>query len=161
MKYKCINVYFLGDDIIMNLGDIISIEGTNVFNLTTGMSYHNTLDIDNIKSHLEAITDEYQRTIPEDFMKSDVDRFIDITNNMNDIFKRKNHDYGNSFEQSLNEEGLAASRIRIGDKWNRFKTLSKGKDIQVHDESLVDTLVDMANYAIMTVIWLNKNRGNV
>lgn len=77
---------------------------------------------------------------------------------MVEVFKKKNHDYGNSFEESLNEEGLAASRIRIGDKWRRFKTLSKGEKAQVNDESLRDTLLDMANYAIMTVMWLDKQQ---
>ena len=77
---------------------------------------------------------------------------------MVEVFKKKNHDYGNSFEESLNEEGLAASRIRIGDKWRRFKTLSKGEKAQVNDESLRDTLLYMANYAIMTVMWLDKQQ---
>lgn len=44
-------------------------------------------------------------------------------------------------------------RIRLGDKFNRFKTLSRKLDTQkVSDESLKDTLLDLANYAIMTVL---------
>lgn len=87
---------------------------------------------------------------------SDEDRFKIITTDLYTTFCKKNHDYGNSFEQSLNEEGLAASRVRIGDKWNRYKTLSKGEVAQVN-ESIIDTLLDMANYSIMTVMWLQKN----
>jgi hypothetical protein len=78
---------------------------------------------------------------------------------MIDTFIRKNHDYGNSFEESLNEEGIAAARIRMGDKWNRFKALSKGKHVKVNDESIRDTLLDLANYCVMTAMWLDN--GNV
>ena len=44
------------------------------------------------------------------------------------------------------------SRIRLGDKFSRFKTLSRGADQKVNDESIRDTLIDLANYAIMTVL---------
>ena len=87
-----------------------------------------------------------------------VQQFMDITTNMAKTYAAKNHDYGNSFGQSLDEEGLAASRIRMGDKWNRYKTLSKTNDIEVKDESIEDTLLDLANYAIMTVMWLRNSR---
>lgn len=89
-------------------------------------------------------------------LSDNVRQFMSITNNMTKIYAAKNHDYGDSFEQSLDEEGMAASRIRMGDKWNRYKTLSKTKDIKVKDESIKDTLLDLANYAIMTVMWMNK-----
>ena len=89
---------------------------------------------------------------------TDVMKFQGITIDMIDTFIKKNHDYGNSFEQSLDEEGLAASRIRMGDKWNRYKALSRDNIAQVKDESIQDTLLDMANYAIMTVMWLNKKQ---
>jgi hypothetical protein len=85
-----------------------------------------------------------------------VDRFKEITESMLETFKRKNQDYGNSFELSCDEEGLAASRIRLGDKWSRFKKLSKGGEVLVKDESIKDTLLDMANYCIMTYLWLEK-----
>lgn len=48
-------------------------------------------------------------------------------------------------------------RIRLGDKFSRFKTLSRilssDSDQQaVTDESIRDTLLDLANYSIMTVL---------
>ena len=73
------------------------------------------------------------------------------------IYEKKNHDYGDSFHQSYLEEGLAMPRIRLGDKFNRFKNLTKGKTcIEVNDESIRDTLLDLANYAIMTVMELEE-----
>lgn len=72
---------------------------------------------------------------------------------LNDIYRRKNHDYGDSFHTTFLEEGMAMSRIRLSDKLSRFKKLSKSSDgAMVDDESIRDTLLDLANYAIMTVI---------
>lgn len=75
-----------------------------------------------------------------------------LCDEINDLYARKNHDYGDSFHQTFVEEGLAMSRIRLGDKFSRFKTLSRDPEQKVNDESIRDTLIDLANYAIMTVL---------
>lgn len=161
MKYKRIAKCFVEDTIIMKPGDIVVIEGDKFFNVTTGIDYRNVPDMDRLKTCVEAVTEGVPNVVTQE-PRTDVDRFGIITEKMLNIFRKKNHDYGNSFEQSLNEEGLAASRIRMGDKWNRYKTLSRPHmDAQVNDESIRDTLLDLANYAIMTVIWLDKQNGNV
>lgn len=92
-------------------------------------------------------------------LNSNTQQFMDITNNMAKTYVAKNHDYGNSFEQSLDKFGLIASIVRIGDKMNRLETLVN-KKAQVKDESIKDTLLDLANYSIMTVMWLNKNSND-
>ena len=76
----------------------------------------------------------------------------EICEEINDLYARKNHDYGDSFHQTFVEEGMAMARIRLGDKFNRFKTLSRRGEQKVSDESIRDTLIDLANYAIMTVL---------
>lgn len=81
-----------------------------------------------------------------------VQRHKIICEEINDLYDRKNHDYGDSFHQTFVEEGMAMARIRLGDKFNRFKTLSRGGDRKVNDESIRDTLIDLANYAIMTIV---------
>lgn len=87
-----------------------------------------------------------------------VKKHAEICKEMNDLYERKNRDYGDSFSIMFREEGMAMVRIRLGDKYNRFKTLSRGSDAQVKDESIRDTLLDLANYAIMTVIEMeNEN----
>lgn len=75
-----------------------------------------------------------------------------ICKEINDLYERKNHDYGDSFHQTFVEEGMAMARIRLGDKFSRFKTLSRSGEQKVNDESIRDTLIDLANYAIMTVL---------
>lgn len=88
-----------------------------------------------------------------------------ICKEMNELYERKNHDYGDSFHRSFEEEGMAMVRIRLSDKLNRFKTLTKGNEQLVDDESIRDTLLDLANYAVMAIseidrIALEKNAEN-
>lgn len=86
-----------------------------------------------------------------------IQRHKEICEELNELYARKNHDYDDSFGKSFAEEGMAMPRIRIGDKFNRFKALSRmDVDILVDDESIIDTLLDLANYAIMTVIEIEK-----
>ena len=77
-----------------------------------------------------------------------------ICDSLNDLYKKKNQDYGDSFEKSYKEYGLTMSLIRLEDKLNRLKSLNKNGNAQVKDESIQDTLMDLANYAIMTLIEL-------
>lgn len=84
--------------------------------------------------------------------KTKVQMHREICEEINDLYARKNHDYGDSFHQTFVEEGMAMARIRLGDKFNRFKTLSRSGEQKVDDESIRDTLIDLANYAIMTVL---------
>ena len=90
-----------------------------------------------------------------------IERHSEICQYLTDLYKRKNADYGDSFHLSYLEEGMAMTRIRLGDKLNRYKTLSRHyNEQQVDDESIVDTLLDLANYAIMTVLEIEQDQGN-
>lgn len=151
MKYKCIVKYVIEDTVVMNVGDIIVFNDNNLFNISRGTDYKNITNMTEVLSYLEAITDE-----PKTY-STPADKFRKITESMVETFNKKNHDYGNSFEESLDEEGIVAARVRLGDKWNRFKQLSKGIKPKVKDESLRDTILDMANYLIMTAMWLDDN----
>ena len=71
------------------------------------------------------------------------------------VYVAKNRDYGDSFSQSLDKYGILASLVRMGDKMNRIDSLYDKPTTEV-DESLVDSLEDLANYAIMTAMWLEK-----
>lgn len=84
-----------------------------------------------------------------------INRFKLLTDRMNSIYAAKNHDYGNSFEKSCDEYGITAALVRMEDKFNRLKSL-KDKEPKVVDESIKDTLLDLANYCLMTRMWLNE-----
>lgn len=78
---------------------------------------------------------------------------------LTDIFEKKNADYGNSFEESLEKHGLIAAVVRMEDKMLRLSTLSKNESEQlVKDESIIDTLKDLSNYALMTAVWLEQTQ---
>lgn len=91
--------------------------------------------------------------------KTKVERHLDLCNKLNEIYAKKNADYGDSFHATYIEEGMAMPRIRLADKLSRFKKLTKNQaDIQVKDESIRDTLIDLANYAIMTVLEMDDEK---
>lgn len=75
------------------------------------------------------------------------------------VFCRKNHDYGNSFEKSLDTFGLVAGVVRMNDKFERLVSLNDpSKDAQIASESLVDTLEDLSNYAAMAACWMKRKK---
>lgn len=75
-------------------------------------------------------------------------------------FCKKNSDYGNSFEESLDKHGIVASIVRMYDKMNRLEALTDdSRTQQVGSESLLDTLEDLSNYAAMTACWLKGVRA--
>lgn len=87
-----------------------------------------------------------------------VQRHENICYELNTLYARKNTDYGDSFHKTYVEEGMAMARIRLSDKLERFKRLTKSNEQHVQDESVRDTLIDLANYAIMTVMELDGER---
>ena len=87
-----------------------------------------------------------------------VQTHVDICRELNDIYTAKNKDYGDSFSKSFKEYGMMMPCIRLEDKLNRLKSLTKNQERKISDESIGDTLKDLANYAIMTLIEF-KNGG--
>lgn len=83
-------------------------------------------------------------------------RFGNILDLMFRIYEAKNHDYGNSFSQSIQSYGPIAGLTRISDKFHRLESLIIKGDRMVKDESLKDTLVDMANYCVMLKMEIEK-----
>lgn len=83
------------------------------------------------------------------------DKMALLMREMLKTYRDKNADYGDSFAKSYEEFGLTAPIIRISDKLERLKSLSKA-EAKVKDESIRDTLIDLANYAIMTVVELEE-----
>ena len=77
-----------------------------------------------------------------------------ICQKLNQVYKAKNHDYGDSFGDTYKKLGIISAVTRLSDKMNRLMSLAVSHDTQVKDEKIEDTLLDMANYAIMTLIGL-------
>nr|DAE43561.1 MAG TPA: Nucleotide modification associated domain 1 [Caudoviricetes sp.] len=81
--------------------------------------------------------------------------FRDITNDMYDTFKAKNRDYGNSFSELFAECGMTYAYGHLSEKLKRVKSLMSD-EAKVKDESMRDSLLDLANYAILTIMELDK-----
>lgn len=61
---------------------------------------------------------------------------------------KKNADYGDSFYK-LHQLMPFAYKVRLFDKVSRIKTLSEKKSASVEDESIIDTMLDLANYCML------------
>lgn len=79
--------------------------------------------------------------------------------NMLETFVLKNKKYGNSFEVSIDKYGSIAALTRISDKFNRIENLILSNDSGTSDETVIDTLLDMANYCVMTAIYMENSGG--
>lgn len=85
----------------------------------------------------------------------DAKAFRDITNKMYDTFKQKNTDYGNSFHKIFKECGITYAYGHMAEKLERINSLRKN-EAKVKGESMKDSLYDLANYAILTIMELEK-----
>ncbi|MBD5086680.1 MAG: DUF1599 domain-containing protein [Clostridiales bacterium] len=98
-----------------------------------------------------SLDSDIQKTANKNYLHKQICEFIHET------YTRKNADYGDSFSNMFAEYGIITALARIGDKYNRIKNIYKKENrIHVKDESVKDTLLDMANYCIMTVMELES-----
>jgi hypothetical protein len=86
-----------------------------------------------------------------DKMINRIMEFRAICDKMADTYTRKNADYGNSFTMTRNKYNNAIL-IRLNDKLSRLESVMTSGKIQVLDESINDTLLDLAVYAIMELV---------
>lgn len=117
---------------------------------------------DNMSKHIESIKQYLKEVHPkegepeEDSKKEDADRFKEITDKMFETFKAKNHDYGSSFSNLFKECGMTYAYGHMAEKLERVKSLMKD-EAKVKGESMKDSLYDLANYAILTIMEIDKN----
>ena len=83
-------------------------------------------------------------------------KHMELCKYLNNLYATKNKKYGDSFSITVQKDGIIAALTRLSDKWQRFETLILTKDPGTSDESIRDTLLDMANYCIMTVMELDQ-----
>ena len=86
--------------------------------------------------------------------------FEDVVKELIELYKKKNKDYGNSFEQSLNQYGLLPTVIRLKEKIARADNILMNNQAAIAEESIEDTLKDIANYSIITLTWLKNKKLN-
>lgn len=88
-------------------------------------------------------------------------RFHELLEEMREIHNAKNADYGDGKQLGnfMEAEGFGidpflAVLIRLSDKYSRIKSLCKraNQEGAVKDESIKDTLIDLANYSLLAII---------
>lgn len=89
--------------------------------------------------------------------KTDADRFKEITDKMCDIYKQKNSDYGSSFSKLFKKCGMTYAYGHLAEKIERIDSLSNN-DAKVQGESMIDSLYDLANYSILTIMEIEKRK---
>ena len=91
-----------------------------------------------------------------------IQRHKELCEQLNEVYRKKNSDYGDSFGKSFQKRGITAAMVRMEDKWNRLDNLTlHPENIQVNDETIGDTLLDLANYCLMTYMELNPIKEDV
>jgi len=91
------------------------------------------------------------------------DTFDDVLRRMADIHKAKNSDYGASYNLAPQLLGIPAHvgiLVRMSDKLARACKLAQGQAAQVKDEALADTLMDLANYAVLAILAIEAPGGD-
>ena len=77
-----------------------------------------------------------------------------ICKQLNQTYQEKNADYGDSFSETYQKLGIISAVTRISDKTNRLISLAGKPEAErmVKDETLRDTLIDLAGYAVLTLL---------
>lgn len=88
--------------------------------------------------------------------------FAEIQKRGRNLFEAKNERYEASFFKQIEEDGsLDSTVVRLKDKVNRFSALIRNPDMDSLDESIKDTLIDLANYATMTLVFIELRERRV
>ena len=93
--------------------------------------------------------------IEDELCTDEVVQFANEAKQCVELYSRKNNDYCNSFDKGMDNIGIAYGVGRIYDKMNRLVTLTK-KEAQVKDESIDDTLRDLACYSMMMLAYCKR-----
>ncbi len=82
----------------------------------------------------------------------------ELCRELSEVYQKKNTAYGDSFGKSFRDWGVTAAAVRLEDKFNRFINLARHPEIDPGDEQITDTLMDMANYCLMTCVELEVQK---
>jgi len=97
--------------------------------------------------------------VPIELADDKVETFSKIVTEMTELYAKKNHDYGNSFDEGCDKIGTGYPLGRLLDKMNRLiACMGKEDEMQVN-ESIEDTLKDLGCYSIMTLSYLRRKRN--
>ena len=85
-------------------------------------------------------------------MSNRVQQLSNIQYEAKQLFEKKNADYGDAFS----EYGTVGVLVRIGDKIKRLQNITNNGINLISNESLRDTLIDLHNYAAMSIMLIDE-----
>jgi hypothetical protein len=86
-------------------------------------------------------------------------QFVKITEEMASFYERKNKDYGDAFSNEVKLSGWGYATGLLGNKVDRIRNLLLHTEQHPQiKESVEDTLIDLANYAVMTLMEVRAQR---
>lgn len=107
------------------------------------------------------IDEQCNKNVSQDEDKKDPGdyyKYSTIIKRMDDTHTRKNNDYGDAAYQGYKKYGDYYFLVQLHNKMSRLESLTVGRKTQmVKDESIDDTLLDLANYAIMFLESRHRN----
>ena len=121
-----------------------------------------------LKGHTAKEMGETAREVAENWKKFDTriagslsekNPFKEYTDHLAQTLLDKNKAYGDSFTKSVDTYGLSVIGVRLSDKYNRIEHLINENMFTENDESLEDTLLDMAGYSILALKYLKEHEN--
>jgi hypothetical protein len=97
-------------------------------------------------------TSEYEQNLIEENKQKRLLQYDDVHIEARELFSKKNSDYGDAFASY----GPIGVLVRMGDKTKRLSSIEKNKIINVNDETLRDTLIDLHNYSAMAIMLMDE-----
>jgi hypothetical protein len=92
-------------------------------------------------------------------------RFYDLLNQMAELHSKKNHDYAGEdplsnfrISEKIGIPAWKGALIRLSDKISRIWTFAKKERLEVSDETFMDTLMDLAVYALIIILLYEDTR---
>ena len=94
-------------------------------------------------------------------------RFYEILDTIKNLHDAKKHDYGNEdvfanfrLSELAGISPWKGSVVRMGDKYARISNYIKKGDFKFKEESIKDTLMDMAIYSLITIVLYEEEMFN-
>ena len=97
--------------------------------------------------------------VPIELVDYKVETFSKIVTEMTELYAKKNHDDGNSVDEGCDKIGTGYPLGRILDKMNRLIACMGKEDEMQINESIEDTLKDLACYSVMTLSYLKRKKS--
>ena len=143
-------IEYLEEDIEVNESDLKTVEIKEKANAKETLQE----TLDEVKETLQKTLDKVKEPVENEFMEE----YKKIVTETMELCIKKNKDYGSSVQDTFEKFGDISYLVRITDKYNRICSLLN-REGEVKDESIDDTIRDMANYSFL---WLaSRNlKGN-